>query len=117
MYGPIAPVIVLASPTYHSPLCAHYMSCWWLYGALLACFSPNSHGRCTPARITCTLPHLPHQSPPLLQCDGMLAVFAQCERAMMPMRMVAALDVQPQREETLGGQTPDGSCLAADGVS
>ena len=45
----------------------------------------------------------------------MLAVFAQCERAMMPMRMVAALDVQPQREETRGGKIPYGYCLAADG--
>ena len=67
------------------------------------------------ARITCTLPHLPHQSPSLRQFNGMLEVFAQCERAMMPMRLVAALDVQPQREETRGGKIPYGYCLAADG--
>ena len=60
------------------------------------------------------MPHLPHQSPSLRQFNGML-VFAQCERAMMPMRLVAALDVQHQREETLGGKIPYGYCLAADG--
>ena len=46
-----------------------------------------------------------------------MLVFAQCERAMMPMRLVAALDVQHQREETLGGKIPYGYCLAGDGVA
>ena len=46
-----------------------------------------------------------------------MLVFAQCERAMMPMRLVAALDVQHQREETLGGKIPYGYCLAAHGVA
>ena len=36
---------------------------------------------------------------------------------MMSMRLVAALDVQHQREETLGGKIPYGYCLAAHGVA
>ena len=47
----------------------------------------------------------------------MLEIFVQCEHAMMHIRIVAALDVKHQREETLGGQTPYGYCLAADGVA
>jgi site-specific DNA recombinase len=49
--------------------------------------------------------------------DGILEVFAQFERAMIRMRIVAALDVKRQRGEKLGGKAPYGYRLAADGVS
>jgi site-specific DNA recombinase len=49
--------------------------------------------------------------------DGMLEVFAQFERAMIRMRIVAALDVKRQRGEKLGGKAPYGYRLADDGVS
>jgi DNA invertase Pin-like site-specific DNA recombinase len=49
--------------------------------------------------------------------DGMLEVFAQFERALIRMRIVAALDVKRQRGEKLGGKAPYGFRLAADGVS
>jgi DNA invertase Pin-like site-specific DNA recombinase len=49
--------------------------------------------------------------------DGILEVFAQFERAMIRMRIVAALDVKRQRGEKLGGKAPYGFRLATDGVS
>ena len=49
--------------------------------------------------------------------DGMLEVFAQFERAMIRMRIVAALDVKRQRGEKLGGKAPYGFRLAVDGIS
>src|SRR5262245_21172198 len=40
--------------------------------------------------------------------DGILEVFAQFERAMIRMRIVAALDVKRQHGEKLGGKAPYG---------